>query len=790
MTDPKQSANDWNLQNLPVLTEVVDDEDVGALDVPAFDFSAELDELARSLPAEDIPELELPPELSLDDVLGEVADSQADQPPALDASKLIESLPSLDLEVDQPGELTLDDVLPGMNIMADSEGAAAENADFAFLLDAAGAAAPAASAEAGLDALFARARFEPLLPAADAAAMPVAEPCSVDSDESTVAALAAQLDQFAAPAEMPDLPADAFLADAAANVATDSTLIPAAEPDPVWADNWQPPALPEPADEALPPVVSDVLAAEPPLLAEEADMPAPELDGSYHVSMDDFLAALQPAVTAGEAPQVAPPAVAGLAVDAANLDAASSISAAPWDDAVVAAEALPVDAAFAVEAAMPGEFEAGEPSEAISGAELPESAALSATAEDAVLAADADWSLGEPVVPDWLAEPLAQPEVTAAAAMPPEDAAVPGREAAVDTVAATAAATLPPETAAAVVPVLTDVADSLADDDGWPQETVPAELEELVARPAMPASPAAAPLDSADWQPEAEAALDDEAGWPQQAEAELAPVLADSLAGAESVLPAADGPPLVAAAAVTAEVAADWSMLDAPPDAPRAPAEPPLQTISLDSLPTGVLGGGLGLASAAAAATAAAQLGASAEQLPGGDGWPLRDQLRSSADERDVELDWARDLHAEAPQAPMALEPEAMVMRSRRQPAAEDGEPALTVAPPFTMAPTPLPLEGSDIRVESVTPPLAATAPLGNVDEDALIEALYARVLPRMKVELTLWMQDALEQQAKSLISGVMQQMKEDFDMMLAQSLKESLREALDEVAPRHGKDN
>ena len=36
----------------------------------------------------------------------------------------------------------------------------------------------------------------------------------------------------------------------------------------------------------------------------------------------------------------------------------------------------------------------------------------------------------------------------------------------------------------------------------------------------------------------------------------------------------------------------------------------------------------------------------------------------------------------------------------------------------------------------------------------------------------------------------VMQQLKEDFDMMLAQSLKESLREALDEVAPAHNKDN
>ena len=150
-------------------------------------------------------------------------------------------------------------------------------------------------------------------------------------------------------------------------------------------------------------------------------------------------------------------------------------------------------------------------------------------------------------------------------------------------------------------------------------------------------------------------------------------------------------------------------------------------------------------------------------------------------------------------------------MRSRRQGQAETvvqeevagGEafvPPFTMAeedaplPPFTMAPAPEPepqsVAPATIRVESVTPPLAAMAALGNVDEEALIEALYARVLPRMKVELTLWMQDALEQQAKQLMAGVMKQLKEDFDMMLAESLRSSLREALDEAAskqePKH----
>jgi hypothetical protein len=100
-------------------------------------------------------------------------------------------------------------------------------------------------------------------------------------------------------------------------------------------------------------------------------------------------------------------------------------------------------------------------------------------------------------------------------------------------------------------------------------------------------------------------------------------------------------------------------------------------------------------------------------------------------------------------------------------------------------------LSESDIHIEAVgqaMPTEASQAPVvsavaAGLDEDALIEALYARVLPRRKVELALWMQDALEQQAKQLMAGVMKQLKEDFDMMLAESLRASLREALDEVA-------
>jgi hypothetical protein len=87
----------------------------------------------------------------------------------------------------------------------------------------------------------------------------------------------------------------------------------------------------------------------------------------------------------------------------------------------------------------------------------------------------------------------------------------------------------------------------------------------------------------------------------------------------------------------------------------------------------------------------------------------------------------------------------------------------------------------------AVAPEAAASEALSSLTSEALIDALYARVLPRMKVELTLWMQDALEMQAKQLMSGVMQHLKEDFDMMLAEALRESLREALREAQAGQG---
>ncbi|SCK25240.1 hypothetical protein [Vogesella sp. LIG4] len=676
MTDPKQSDNGWNLQDLPVLTDVVAESD-DELEVPAFDFSAELDELARSLPPKE-PELELPPELTLDDVLG--APEDAGDASALDASKLIESLPSLDLEVDMPGDLSLDDVLPSPAPAAAPPAPAAEGEDFTFDLPAgaAGEATPLA-AEAGLDALFARARFEPLLAEE---ALAAEQPAAPADHHAELAALHAELEHFAEPVEMPELPADAFLT----QTPPEATLIPAAEPDPVWAESWQPAAAvaEEEAQPALPPALAEPAAAE-----AAAD--------SFHVSLDDLLQSLQPAQE-----------------HAAPLSAGEP----PLLDAVIEEVGAP-----------PAHPQAGEPLAGTVADGVADDVAAAASADDfAANVSDADWPLAdEAAAAAWSPEPLA---VADAPSGPGHNAAEP------HLVEPPLVEVEPPVVEAPVAEAATEAAAELADDDGWP---------------------------------------------PEEGE--------DTLVAVEG----ADADAFAEPAAAPAEPAAEAEMAAMP------------HSISLDSLPTGVLGGGLGLAAAAAAAAAAAHMGASASSLPGGEAWPLRSQLRGDS-ERDVELDWARDLHTEPPQgAALQDEPEAMVMRSRRTvvddtpgaaaPRLEDipfhpvaaSESPLVVSPPFTMAPA---AEAPAIRVEAVTPPLEAGPVLGGVDEGALIEALYQRVLPRMKVELTLWMQDALEQQAKQLISGVMQQMKEDFDMMLAQSLKESLREALDEVAPRHGKDN
>ncbi len=273
---------------------------------------------------------------------------------------------------------------------------------------------------------------------------------------------------------------------------------------------------------------------------------------------------------------------------------------------------------------------------------------------------------------------------------------------------------------------------------------VAAAIAPAMVEPPLLSDEAAVPLETA-----AALSVADEMAEPAEADD-----FAFDLAAAEGTAPAG-----VAAAYVQALDAASPVA-----DGPAVPAYLLGQSISLDSLPTGVLGGGLGLA-----ASLVAEL----------EGAGRNDMLP----DREVELAWARDLGAEPP---FDLTPQDAVLPVHQvlaapSAAAAPGEAGLAAAA----------MQLSGVKEVSQPPTVAPEAAAGeapsSLDSEALIEALYARVLPRMKVELTLWMQDALEMQARQLMSGVMQHLKEDFDMMLAEALRESLREALREAKAGQG---
>ena len=309
----------------------------------------------------------------------------------------------------------------------------------------------------------------------------------------------------------------------------------------------------------------------------------------------------------------------------------------------------------------------------------------------------------------------------------------------------------------AVVPEVTASDEMMAGAD-------PSPLVEVVAEAALPAGDAVTEDAAVTMEP------------PLLADEVVVPLAADAVASATVVdeeptdgdefafdLAAAEGaaPAGVAAAYVTA--------LDAAPVAAEDDAAvrgyPLGESISLDSLPTGVLGGGLGLAASLVA------------ELDGGDG-------NDMMPDREVELAWARDLGAEPP---FDLTPQDAILPVHQVLTAPS--PAAEVPAATGLAAAAMQLSGVKEVSQplAVAPEAAASEALSSLTSEALIDALYARVLPRMKVELTLWMQDALEMQAKQLMSGVMQHLKEDFDMMLAEALRESLREALREAQAGQG---
>ncbi|MDC7703788.1 hypothetical protein [Vogesella indigofera] len=419
--------------------------------------------------------------------------------------------------------------------------------------------------------------------------------------------------------------------------------------------------------------------------------------------------------------------------DAELTAATAAAGLAAWLDQ--AAQAVPADAA--PQADIPVEMEATP-------WEVRPSDAVLAVAEADMMAEVTESAPELIVVPD--APPAAVlDEVLPEQAMAPVEA---------DIAAVAEPLLAPDEALAAVVPEVTASDEMIASADVLP-------LVEAVADVVPPVGDAVTEAAVVTLEPPL---LADEVAVPLTADvvaevAEEEPATGDEfafdLAAAEGEAPAG-----VAAAYVAA---LDTAPVAAESDA-AAHGYPLGESISLDSLPTGVLGGGLGLAASLVA------------ELDGGNASDMMP-------DREVELAWARDLGAEPP---FDLTPQDATLPVHQVLTAPS--PAAAVPEEAGLAAAAMQLSGvKEVSQPPAVVPEAAAEEAPLLDSEVLIDALYARVLPRMKVELTLWMQDALEMQARQLMSGVMQHLKEDFDMMLAEALRESLREAIREAKAGQG---
>jgi hypothetical protein len=240
-------------------------------------------------------------------------------------------------------------------------------------------------------------------------------------------------------------------------------------------------------------------------------------------------------------------------------------------------------------------------------------------------------------------------------------------------------------------------------------------------------------------------------------------------------------PPPAAAQTLGAQVEHGAGLADAAGGLTVPEAEgAPFRSISLDSLPRGVLGGGLALAAAEAESQAP-----SVQDLIRAAELTLAEERHKQALLREQEA--AVDVQYDVPQA--ETEPPADVAPAT----ADDSPPAqaavMTQADQAPPAADHRPVEiinvaglASSPAPQSYNLPPVRKSYVTLVDEAMLIDSLYDKILPRMKVELSLWLQDALDHQAKQMLSGVMHQLKEDYEMLFSETLRESLRQAIAEM--------
>lgn len=796
---PKANEPDWSGLNLPVLTEVVDEQAVPTLaeeagiDVPEFDFSSELDllehELTEEPPGEDGVALEIP-ELTLEDLLAGEELAAEPASPMLDFS----SLPSLEL--------------------TDASASLDEHTALDFVLEPREPAAPTPGPEAFVEGADLQPESLPDLPpvAQDDVALPEVapadqSPAGEDLSWSDVVAAAEQLpvDESAVP-ELPDaLPAEpvperqaeAEPASLASSAEQDAPQEAAAqpfvsisldslpsgvlgggigrEPAPETGLEWLN-DLPKPESQAASetppeaPSLQDVLQEAERVLAEEraqlaaqADLPADENAGS---SVSEDLPAIPDSLEAAEAETALANERDALEAVGEDIEPAQAIpSEGPEMDASVA-EALPELEESLIEAPIP---ELLEISDAVSEANLSDQDGESALGErlDEAMA-----------LPDLPSAVEASTDAQAAEAEPPMAAG----EAASEALAYDAVAL--PE-----LPVVTEVAQDQADLPAAPVAIVEeAPADEAAALPGTPVSAQPAteelPVDAMEGLGEEDAELAEEAA----AAALLAP-----LPELASEAPAAIEPESAALSDVAfvekealPELAIDQAVLESEPVIDLA-QEDVASTAAIQTLyepvpelaPADAMDGEFPAPETRIEDIDAHATGAMPEPA-------LTESMASELAafaEPQLETEVARDLDAAAvsmlyegvPQ-PAPLEDEDMPALSGLLERGQEHAAASAEASMAEAAALPV----SVVSVAAMASAVAAGRPLPPpLDEQALFESLYEQMLPRMKVELSLWLQDAIEVQAKQMLSGMMHQLKEDYEMLFSDALKESLREAL-----------
>ncbi|MBV8046340.1 MAG: hypothetical protein JO171_04275 [Paludibacterium sp.] len=359
-------------------------------------------------------------------------------------------------------------------------------------------------------------------------------------------------------------------------------------------------------------------------------------------------------------------------------------------------------------------------------------------------AAIADLPADLPVLDEVWAEdgaqtaPLAQTESVPEAddvSVGNETETMPVQETALDVDVAEAAQSAPMDD----LPVL-DQALTAAETAPTPESVLEPESAECVMEEAQAAEAEAQPV-------LATALTDDAAGG--MAEAAPASVLDEAV---EAVAEASGSPvaepveDLDAMAALSPEAAAPT-----PAELSSAPAEDePFRSISLDSLPRGVLGGGLGVPESEEGSSVQDLIRAAERTL-------AQERLKQAmAEAREEALQSALD-------APLPVE---------TAPSSPTRPVEIINVAGLASSPAPQAFNLPTVRKSYVT----------LVDEAMLIDSLYDKILPRMKVELSLWLQDALDHQSKQMLSGVMHQLKEDYEMLFSETLRESLRQAIAEM--------